>query len=309
MPAFTLALLLLAPAADPKTNPFSEPKQEAASVKLFDGESTFGWETKGEVSVKDKALVFGKGASATFKCPLPAGKVRVSESDPSLFTDYEHKAGELFTIPTDGKALPDGYKLTSVTFTPTGLKPIFNGKDLTGWSFLKDEKRANSKAEVTKDGELHLTDGPGDLQTEAKYADFVLQLDCKTNGEGLNSGVFFRCISGQYQNGYEMQIQNGFKENDRTKPADWGTGSIYRRVPARKVVGNDNEWMQLTLVAKGPTFATWVNGYPVALWTDERKKDENPRNGLRLDAGHLSLQGHDKTTDLLFRNIQIAEIK
>lgn len=190
-------------------------------------------------------------------------------------------------------------------------KPValFNGKDLTGWSVFKDEKRQNSKAEVTKDGELHLTDGPGDLQSDGKYADFVLQLECKTNGEGLNSGVFFRCIAGQYQNGYEMQIQNGFKDNDRTKPADGGTGAIYRRMNARKVVANDNEWVTLTLVAKGPTFATWVNGYPVAVWTDDRAKDENPRKGLRLDAGHLSLQGHDKTTDLLFRNIRLAEIK
>lgn len=293
-----LALLLLAPAADPAP-PKEAPKFDG-SVKLFDGESTFGWEIKGEVSVKDGKLLVGKDATATSKYPLPSGTVVVTDAAGNA-SKPDLAPGKPFTL-SAGE-----YK--GVTFTPARLKPIFNGKDLTGWSFLKDEKRANSKAEVTKDGELHLTDGPGDLQTEAKYADFVLQLECKTNGEGLNSGVFFRCISGQYQNGYEMQIQNGFKENDRTKPADFGTGAIYRRVPARKVVGNDNEWMQLTLVAKGPTFATWVNGYPVVVWTDDRAKDENPRKGLRLDAGHLSLQGHDKTTDLLFRNIQLAEIK
>ncbi len=277
-------------------------------VKLFDGESTFGWETKGDVTVKDGKLVFGKGASVTFKCPLPAGEVSISDADPSLFTKYEHKAGELFTYPAKG-VLSGGYTVTSITFTPAGLKPIFNGKDLTGWSVFKDEKRMLSTAEVTKDGELHLTNGPGDLQTAGKYADFVLQLECKTNGEGLNSGVFFRCIDGQYQNGYEMQINNAMTDNDPNKPKDAGTGAIYRRVPARKVVAKDKEWMTLTLVAKGPTFATWVDGVPVVVWTDDRAKDENPRKGLRLDAGHLSLQGHDKTTDLLFRNIRIAEMK
>jgi hypothetical protein len=104
-----------------------------------------------------------------------------------------------------------------------------------------------------------------------------------------------------------MQIQNGFKDNDRAKPADGGTGGIYRRVPARKVVADDQKWFHMTLIASGPTFATFVNGYPVANWTDDRPKDPNPRKGLRLDAGHLSLQGHDPTTDILFRNLRVAE--
>lgn len=302
MPTVTLALLLLAPADDPLKEGAAKP----AEVKLFDGESTFGWEVKGDVTVKDGKLVFGKEGIITAKYPLPDGHLVVTTGG-GKEQKFVYGAGKALTLPPKGETAADGYK--SITFTPERVKPIFNGKDLTGWSFLKDEKRQNSKAEVTKEGELHLTNGPGDLQTDGKYADFVLQLECKTNGDGLNSGVFFRCIAGQYQNGYEMQIQNGFKDNDRTKPSDFGTGAIYRRTPARKVVGNDNEWMTLTLVAKGPTFATWVNGHPVMVWTDDRPKDENPRKGLRLDAGHLSLQGHDKTTDLLFRNIRLAEIK
>ena len=34
----------------------------------------------------------------------------------------------------------------------------------------------------------------------------------------------------------------------------------------------------------------------------------NPRNGYRAAKGPLSIQGHDPTTDLLFRNIRIAEL-
>lgn len=295
MPRLVLALLLCSSAlfaADP-------PKSDG-SVKLFDGESTFGWDAKGDVTVKDGKLVIGKDGTATYKGPLADGTLVV--------TDAKGNASKP-DLPSGKSFVLEAGEYKAVTFTPAGLKPIFNGKDLSGWSILKDEKRMNSVAEVTKEGELHLTNGPGDLQSDGKYGDFVLQLECKTNGDGLNSGVFFRCIAGQYQNGYEMQIQNGYKDNDRTKPADGGTGAIYRRVAARKVVANDKEWMTLTLVAKGPTFATWVNGQPVVVWTDDRAKDENPRKGLRLEAGHLSLQGHDKTTDLLFRNIRIAEIK
>ncbi len=200
-------------------------------------------------------------------------------------------------------------KLKSVKLKPMGTKPLFNGKDLSGWKvFAGDPKRAATKFEVTKDGELSARNGPGDLQTEKTFDNFVLQLECKTNGKWLNSGIFFRCIADQYQNGYECQIQNAYNGEDRTKPIDFGTGAIYRRVPARKVVSNDNEWFTLTLVADGKHFATWVNGYQTIDWTDDRPADENPRKGYRAEKGHLSIQGHDPTTDLLFRNIRIAEL-
>jgi hypothetical protein len=52
-----------------------------------------------------------------------------------------------------------------------------------------------------------------------------------------------------------------------------------------------------------------VNGYQVTDWTDTRPENENPRNGLRVGPGHLSIQGHDPTTDLSFRNLRVAELK
>jgi 3-keto-disaccharide hydrolase len=90
---------------------------------------------------------------------------------------------------------------------------------------------------------------------------------------------------------------------------DFGTGAIYRRIPARKVVPNDREWFAMTLIAAGPHLRTWVNGYPVVDWIDKRPPDENPRNGSRVKPGHLSLQGHDPTTDLSFRNLRVAGLK
>jgi hypothetical protein len=200
-------------------------------------------------------------------------------------------------------------KIRSVKLKPVGAKPLFNGKDLTGWKLNDaDPKRMASKWTATPAGELSVKNGPGDLVSEKQFDNFVLQFECKTNGKALNSGVFFRCIPGQYQNGYEAQVQNAYKDNDRTKPADFGTGAIYRRVPARKVVSNDNEWFTMTVVADGKHISTWVNGYQTVDWTDDRKEDENPRKGYRAAKGPLSLQGHDPTTDILFRNIRVAEL-
>jgi len=206
--------------------------------------------------------------------------------------------------------IPDGNKLAikSLKLRPHGEKPLFNGKNLDGWKqYTGDAKRSATKFTVTAEGELSAKNGPGDLRTEKQFDDFVLQFECKTNGKALNSGIFFRCIANQYQNGYEAQIQNAFLL-DRSKPVDFGTGAIYRRVKARKVVSNDNEWFTMTVAARGAHIATWVNGYQTVDWTDDRKPNDNPRQGLRTAKGHLSIQGHDPTTDLLFRNIRIAEL-
>ena len=64
----------------------------------------------------------------------------------------------------------------------------------------------------------------------------------------------------------------------------------------------------MTVVAQGKHIATWVNGVQTVDWTDNRPLKDNARNGCRLEAGPISLQGHDPTTDLSFRNIRIADL-
>ena len=51
-----------------------------------------------------------------------------------------------------------------------------------------------------------------------------------------------------------------------------------------------------------------MNGYPVADFIDERPANENARNGCKTGKGAISIQGHDSTTDLNFRNIRLAEL-
>lgn len=217
-------------------------------------------------------------------------------------------------------------RVRNIKLKPLNTTSLFNGKDLTGWNVFPGKK---SKFAVI-DNAINVKDGPGDLQTAGKYKDFVLQLEAISNGKNLNSGIFFRCRDGEYQNGYEAQIHNGF--GDATKKylleeydaktnkligknealyhaLDFGTGAIYRRVPARKQMSKDGEWFGMTVVAHGNHFATWVNGIQVTDWTDNRPKSDNARTGCKLEPGHLSIQGHDPTTDLSFRNFRIAEFK
>jgi hypothetical protein len=193
----------------------------------------------------------------------------------------------------------------NVRLRPIGLQPLFNGRNLDGWS---SERAERSRFEVTDASELQVLNGPGQIETERDLGDFVLQLDCKINGDGLNSGIFFRTLREGRWAGYESQLNNVFKDGDRTKPADFGTGGIYRRQPARRVVADDHEWFTKTIVADGPHMAVWVEGYQVSDWTDERPPRDNAREGFRAGPGVIAIQGHDPSTNLLFRNIRAAEL-
>lgn len=193
----------------------------------------------------------------------------------------------------------------NIRLKPLGLRPLFDGKTLNGWNLDRAEL---SKFEVTPKGEMHLTNGRGQIETADDFTNFVLQLDCKVNGDGLNSGIFFRTLRTGRWVGYESQINNKINGGDRTKPADGGTGGIYRRQPARRVIPDDRKWFTKTLVVDGPHMAVWVNGYQVSDWTDPRPPKENPREGRRDAGGAIAIQGHDPTTDFLFRKIQAVEL-
>src|SRR6185436_17133797 len=105
-------------------------------------------------------------------------------------------------------------RFRNLKLKPLSLKPVFNGKDLSGWKEIPGHKSVFS---VTPEGWLNVKNGNGDLQSEQEYGDFVFQIDIISNGAHLNSGVFFRAIQGQFWSGYETQIRNEWKGEDRTK--------------------------------------------------------------------------------------------
>jgi hypothetical protein len=345
-PLWALVLLWIAAsaasAAGEKAKPNTLVPKEIADgwILLFDGETTFGWKIEGEAKVENEVLVVG-GAKATKAETTTAFDWQGNLDHPfEMETSWEGEKPPRFLLPgnewaslndaSKGKFFPQKvtYKgatrrpvppkplavevpagskllLRNVKYRPLSLNPIFNGKDLSGW---KEIAGRPSKYTVTANGELNVKNGPGDLQTEGQWADFILQLDVIANGKHLNSGVFFRCLPGQFWSGYEAQIRNQWQGDDRTKPVDFGTGAIYNRQPARKVVSDDGQWFTMTIIAQGNHMAVWVNGYQVTDFTDTRPPRNNARRGAKLDQGPISLQGHDPTTNLSFRNMRVAEL-
>jgi hypothetical protein len=258
------------------------------------------------------------------KVPAPLSEARQGDSPQGEWHTFEVVAwGGWIRAELDGKPMADysdgspirighiGLQCNSgpVAFRNVRLRPIqlapLISDGLVNWS---TERAENSAFELDDDNELRVRNGPGQIETKDEYGDFVLQLECRVRGSGLNSGIFFRALRDARWAGYESQIHNGVTGGDRTRPADFGTGGIYRRQPARRVVAKDFEWFTKTIVADGPHMAVWVNGYQVSDWTDDRPPHENAREGLRLGKGVIAIQGHDPTTDFEFREIKVAEL-
>lgn len=193
----------------------------------------------------------------------------------------------------------------NICIKPLNENRLFDGTNLNHWS---TSQKLASEFKITDKNELQISGGKGQLESVDTFGDFLFSMKCKTNAEGLNSGVFFRCIPGDVMNGYESQIQNQFKNEDRTQPVDCGTGGIFRRTQSRRVNANDLEWFSKTIITNGAHISVWVNGYQVTDWTDTRPKNANPRKGLRLEKGTIIFQGHDPTTDILLKDIRVREI-
>jgi len=219
-------------------------------------------------------------------------------------------------VELEGRVRPNGFisiqyhghggkvEVAEAKLKPLGLEPIFNGQDLSGWKIIE----GHASIFTVKDGGINIENGNGQIETEDVYKDFVLQMDVISNGDALNSGVFYRGPVGVFWKGYESQVRNEWK-GDRRQPHDWGTGGNYGNQPTRMVVSSDYEWFHKTIVCEGNHTAVWVNGYQTSDFTDTRPVSENANGkaGYVPGPGTIHLQGHDEKTNLTFKNIMLQE--
>ena len=95
-----------------------------------------------------------------------------------------------------------------------GFKPLFNGKDLTGWHVRKADAHSAWKVEdgVLKN-ELAKGEHGVDLVTDAKFWNFTVRYEYQVP-DGSNSGFYLRGrheiqILGDYQSGKQAKGGNG----------------------------------------------------------------------------------------------------
>lgn len=318
-------LLVALMAAQPEKKPFTSPASAAPEyghglsadearagwMALFDGRTLSGWSGG---KVEGRSLAGGQTTSPFGNCELKgeaerAGEIAVGEQVLSVPAGSFERS---FTVGKPGPVrLVAGLGVKTLLLKPAGLKAVFTGSDLAGWTIVRHPKLADDRQTKWSvgDGALRGVGGPGAVELEGKYGDLVLQTEVRMRARLVNGGVFFRSIPGQFMNGYEAQLFNACYDHDPAQPARYSTGAIDDRQLARRLVSRDLEPFVMTVVAVGPHIATWVNGFQTTDWTDERDKHENPREGLRLEAGTIQLQAHDPQTDIEFRRVLVAEIK
>ncbi len=238
------------------------------------------------------------------------GKVIASLDGKKIFEQESTQPGTVALHYRTG----DSVRYHGIKLRPAGLSPLFNGHDLGGWRAVQPQDSKMPAEWSVKDGSIHVERGPGELETDGAYKDFVLQLEARANStkprSHPNSGVFLRGDPGSLRSGYESQILNDFEDEDRAKPVDFGTGGIYHHQPARRIIANDNEFFTKTVVARGRHFAVWVNGTAVTDWDDPNPEGKIVGNKeARLHSGPIGLEAHDALTNLDFRNIRIVELK
>ncbi len=145
-------------------------------------------------------------------------------------------------------------------------KPLFNGKDLTGWKLRGGEKAATKSkwsvgggAFLDLDNPARLFASPGvgtllcgddgrgvDLLTVLEHGDCELHIDFKVP-KGSNSGVYF-------QGQYEVQILDSFGKAD--KDLKFGDcGGIYNTaVPKTNASRMPGEWQSFDVIFQAPRF-------------------------------------------------------
>jgi HEAT repeat protein len=190
-----------------------------------------------------------------------------------------------------------------------GFAPLFNGRDLSGWTGGVDGFAA-------EDGKIvvHPERGGGNLFTEKEYADFVLRFEFKL-WPAANNGLGVRApLEGDAAYaGMELQIlEDG-------SPVYWGLrpyqyhGSIYGVVAARRgFLRPPGEWNTEEVTVRGRRITVAVNGATVVDADIDAASaggtiDGREHPGLKKESGHIGFLGHGSVLE--FRNIRLKEIR
>jgi len=196
-----------------------------------------------------------------------------------------------------------------------GFKKLFNGKDITGWTYggSKGNAGKEGKGYQVENGVLFSTEHDGgNLFTEGEYTDFVFTFDFKLE-PNCNYGIGIRSPLEGDPAYVAMEIQvldDSGSDYEKLRPAQYH-GSIYDVVPAKrgsqKPVG---EWNHEEITAKGRQITVKLNGNTIVDANLDDVKDEKvlkKHPGLARSKGHIGLLGHG--TRVEFRNMQVRELK
>lgn len=203
-----------------------------------------------------------------------------------------------------------------------GWKMLFDGKTTAGWRGYNKNQFPRSGWSVNDGTLMNDGSGGGDIVTDQKYSDFILELDWKISKAG-NSGIFYRGIEqpGQpiYWSAPEMQVLDNERHPDANKGKNGNrkAGSLYDMIPAQpQTTKPAGEWNHVKIVVNGAHVEHWLNGSKVVeyeLWTPEwytKVRDSKFKCHPAYGDAHEGLIGlQDHGNKVWYKNIKIKELK
>jgi hypothetical protein len=195
-----------------------------------------------------------------------------------------------------------------------GFKPMFNGKDLSGWVPVNLAPDTVS----VRDGMIVISGEPtGYMRTESMHENFILECDWQHMKEGGNSGVFIwgdgiPAMGTGYTRGIEVQVlDNGYNKNKGanvhfTTHGDifpiWGatmepTGRVAgkRSFPSEERSRSSPEWNHYRIECNNGEIRLSVNG-----------KEVTVGRGCVPRKGFIALESEG--SEVHFKNLRFTEL-
>jgi hypothetical protein len=182
---------------------------------------------------------------------------------------------------------------------------LFNGKDLSNWTFTLKDPSVDPKTVFTvKDGVINIKGDPfGYMRTTNSYKNYTLHVEWRYPAEASNSGVFvhgqppdtiwLKCVECQLKAGSagDFVCMSGTDMKERT---DKKSRMVAKQAPSsEKPVG---EWNTMEVKCMDNTIEVSVNGVL-----------QNKGTELNVTGGFICLQSEGKTIE--FRNVYLLNVQ
>lgn len=204
------------------------------------------------------------------------------------------------------------FALTSSSASVNEWRPLFNGKDLSGWEHV------GAGNFTVENGLLKTNGGMGLLYYKGeKFGTAVLRVVFKTRGKNDNSGVYVRIPLMPVEP--MMPVYYGYEVQIDAEPQRWGpddkyyTGSLYSiTYPLVKNAKGAGEWNTMDITLDGPRTIVFLNGKKVTDYKegDPLKKldaDKKIRHDPRPNEGYIGLQNHSDKDVVYFKEISVQK--
>lgn len=167
-------------------------------------------------------------------------------------------------------------------------RPLFNGRDLTGWHVAGGDNKW--KAE---NGVLHNTEHGGNLVTDQTYGDFKLHAEFRYPKDG-NSGVYLR-------GRYEVQVEDTTGHPRSTTSIGGVYGLLLPNQAAAKGAG---EWQTYDITLVGRIVTVVLNGKQILCEAEIPGPTGGALDSYEEQPGPIMLQGDHTAVE--YRNLRIT---